>query len=80
MILFDVKFLPVTFACQEKVCALVQRHSPKYQEYCALLDKSTKIGTCADYHLISILDMEALQNALMVTIATVCKMGVLKCN
>ena len=33
---------------------LVQRHSPKYQDYCALFDKSTKIGTYSDYHLISI--------------------------
>ena len=36
------------------LCPIVQWHSPKYQEYCALFDKSTKIDTYADYHLISI--------------------------
>ena len=34
--------------------SIAQRPSPKYQDYCALFDKSTKIGTYADYHLISI--------------------------
>jgi len=29
--------------------------SPTYQAYCALFDKSTKIGTHVDYHLINIL-------------------------
>jgi len=34
---------------------LVQRHSPTYQAYYAL-DKSTKIGTHVDYHLINVLE------------------------
>ena len=29
----------------ERDCTLVQRHSSKYQTYCAFCDKSTKVGT-----------------------------------
>jgi len=30
---------------------IVKQHSPTRQAYCALFDRSTKIGTDVDYHL-----------------------------
>ena len=41
----DSRRLTLHSADFERDCTLVQRHSSKYQTYCAFCDKSTKVGT-----------------------------------
>ena len=41
----DSRRLTLHSADFERDCTLVQRHSSKYQTYCAFSDKSTKVGT-----------------------------------